>query len=44
VGKAYQNTLLKERENRSEDVEEEVSSYWTTLSKREDTVNLKRKH
>jgi hypothetical protein len=25
-------------------VEEEVSSYWTTLSKREDTVSLKRKH
>jgi hypothetical protein len=27
-----------------EEAQENVSSYWVTLGKREDTVNLKRKH
>jgi len=38
--------LLKKRQKKKwrEEKEEYVSSYWTTLRKREDTENLKREH
>ena len=36
--------LLEEREEGPEDKEEDVSSYWMNLEKREDTVNCKGKH
>ena len=44
VGTAFQNTLLNEKWKGRDDEEEDVSSYWMTSRKGEDTVSLKRKH
>jgi len=35
---------LKENWKGTEDVDDDVSSYWMTLMKREDTENLRGKH
>ena len=45
IGTAFKNTLLKERQRKwREDEEEDAGSYCKTLRKRDDTLNWKRKH
>ena len=44
VDTAFSKLLLKERWKGQGSEEKDVSSYWITLRKRENTVNWKRKH
>jgi hypothetical protein len=44
IGTAFRNTLYGDRYRGLEDEEEEVSRWWITLRKREDTGHLKKKH